>query len=192
MNAFLLKPIAKKVLVLLSVALSLNAVGETVNNCVDISNDVKIAVEKDTSKVLMVVEDALVINEGCAADIVKAAIMASKADAKLANQIVQTAVTVAPKMAGVINDAATSVIPGLAVTAPVADVTRPVTVADGKNPGKNPVLNSPEPEAKKTLDSPEPSISMGPVRGVFLTPPVSGPLPPRTSTNPVSPSNSIP
>ena len=67
---------------------------------------VRVAVEKDPSKVLMVVEDALVINEGCAADIVKTAIIASKADPAFAAQIVKTVESVAPKMAGVINDAA--------------------------------------------------------------------------------------
>ncbi|WP_395744012.1 hypothetical protein [Prosthecobacter sp.] len=160
---------------------------QTATNCTEIANDVKVAVEKDPSKVLMVVEDALVINEGCAADIVKTAIIASKADAALAGQIVQTGVSVAPKMAGVINDAANSVVPGLAVAAPVpaAQVERPVTVS-GKNPiviDKNPVI------PPSTPDFFIPSN----IRGVFLLmPPISGPLPPRIITNPVSPSNSIP
>ena len=163
---------------------------QSVSNCTDISNDVKAAVEKDPAKVLMVVEDALVINEGCASDIVKAAITASKADPTLAGQIVQTAVSVAPKMAGVIKDAASSIVPGLAVTTPAApsDIERPVTVSEknpGKNPGKNPIL----PTATSDDDFFVPSS----IRGVFLLmPPVSGPLPPRVITNPVSPSNSIP
>ena len=157
-------------------------------NCTDISNDVRVAVEKDPSKVLMVVEDALVINEGCAADIVKTAIIASKADAKMAGQIVQTGVTVAPKMAGVINDAASSVVPGLAAAAPAAgEVERPITVS-GKNPGKNPIDKNPV-IPTSTPDFFIPSS----IRGVFLLmPPISGPLPPRIITNPVSPSNSIP
>jgi hypothetical protein len=92
-------------------------------------------------------------------------------------------------MAGVIKDAAGSIVPGLAVTtpAPASDVERPVTVSEknpGKNPGKNPIL----PPAKDD-DFFVPSS----IRGVFLIqPPSSGPLPPRTNTNPVSPSNSIP
>ena len=157
-------------------------------NCTEISNDVKVAVEKDPSKVLMVVEDALVINEGCAAEIVKTAIIASKADAKMAGQIVQTGVTVAPKMAGVINDAASSVVPGLVAAAPAAaEIERPITVSEkysGKNPiDKNPVVPT------STPDFFIPSN----IRGVFLLmPPISGPLPPRIVTNPVSPSNAIP
>lgn len=135
----------------------------------------------------MVVEDALVINEGCAGDIIKTAIVASKADPAMAAQIVKTGISVAPKMAGVINDAATSVVPGLAVAAPASapEVERPVTVSE-KNPvvvDKNPVV------APATPDFFIPSS----IRGVFLLmPPISGPLPPRIITNPVSPSNSIP
>ena len=157
-------------------------------NCTDISNDVRVAVEKDPSKVLMVVEDALVINEGCAADIVKAAIIASKADPKLAGQIVQTGVTVAPKMAGVINDAANSVMPGLVASAPVGEVERPITVS-GKNP-KNPIVIDKNP----VVPTSEPDFFIpSSIRGVFLLmPPISGPLPPRIIINPVSPSNSIP
>lgn len=153
------------------------AVGE--DKCRDISNDVKAAVEKDPAKVLMVVEDALVINEGCAGEIVKAAITASKADTTQADQIVQTALSVAPKMAFEINDAALSLVPGLTAVKPVEQ--RPVTVS-GKNPDKNPVLDSPEPE-KKTLDSPEPFVSFGPVRGLFLfQSPITGRLPVSPST----------
>lgn len=164
------------------------ATAQSPANCTEISNDVRVAVEKDPSKVLMVVEDALVINEGCAGDIVKTAITASKADATLAGQIVQTGVAVAPKMAGVINDAALSVVPGLAATAPAAEVERPI-MASGKNP-KNPVVvdkNPVVPESKPDFYIPSS------IRGVFLLmPPISGPLPPRIITTPVSPSNSIP
>lgn len=155
-------------------------------NCTEIANDVGAAVAKDPSKVLMVVEDALVINESCAADIVKAAIVASKADAALAGQIVQTAVSVAPKMAGVINDAAASVVPGLVAAAPQDEVVIPVTASEKnpKNP-KNPVI----PTAPVEEDFFVPST----IRGVFLIqPPASGPLPCRCDTTPVSPSNSKP
>lgn len=157
---------------------------QTASNCTEISNDVRVAVEKDPSKVLMVVEDALVINEGCAADIVTTAITASKADTAMAGQIVQTAVSVAPKMAGVINDAAVSVVPGLAAAKPVIEIERPIAVMD-KNPDKNPVI--PAEPVKEDFFVPST------IRGVFiLQPPASGPLPPRTTTTPVSPSNSTP
>jgi hypothetical protein len=160
---------------------------QSASNCAEISNDVRVAVEKDPSKVLMVVEDALVINEGCAADIVKAAIIASKADAALAGQIVQTAVSVAPKMAAVINESANSVVPGLAAVAPVDESARPVTVAD-KNPSKNPIT---------PVVQEEDFFIPASIRGVYLIqPPASGPLPCdptyRCCCDPVSPAAAIP
>lgn len=72
--------------------------------CDEISNDVRKAVAADPAKTLMVVEDALVINESCACEIVRAAIEASKADETMKQQIVQTALAVAPKMAPVITE----------------------------------------------------------------------------------------
>ena len=162
------------------------------SGCSEISNDVSVAVSKDSSKVLMVVEDALVINEGCAADIVRAAIIASKADPALAAQIVQTAVSVAPKMASVIHEAAGKLVPGLAIADSSLDQgINPVILSEknpGKNPVKNPVLESPEP----VLESPEPSDMNWPIRGAPTMLPVFGPLLPRQDTNPVSPSNAVP
>jgi hypothetical protein len=155
------------------------------NGCTEISNDVSVAVSKDSSKVLMVVEDALVINEGCAADIVRAAIIASKADAALAAQIMQTAVSVAPKMASVIHEAAGKLVPGLAIAASSLDQGINPGILSEKNPGKNPAKNP-------VLESPEPSDMNWPIRGVSMVLPVFGPLLPRQDTNPVSPSNAVP
>lgn len=160
---------------------------QSTTNCAEISNDVSVAVSKDPSKVLMVVEDALVINEGCAGEIVKAAIVASKADSATANQIVETAISVAPKMAAVITDTATSLVPGLATAAPApSDKDVVPVVASEKNPGKNPIVA----EAPVEEDFFVPST----IRGVYLIqPPASGPLPcddnNRCNCNPVSPSN---
>jgi hypothetical protein len=160
-------------------------------NCSEIANDVRTAVEKDPSKVLMVVEDALVISEGCAGDIVKAAIIASKADASLANQIVQTASNVAPKQVAAINEAASSVVPGIAAvtTAPAISSTEPVELTSAKNPGKNPVMPSKNPVVIPPTAE-EDFFVPATIRGVFLIqPPASGPLPPPpTTTTPVSPS----
>lgn len=164
---------------------------QSAGDCSGISNDVRVAVEKDPSKVLMVVEDALIINEGCAADIVRAAIMASKADPALAAQIVQTAVSVVPKMAGVINDAAGSLVPGLAAVVSADETAGPVTVS-GKNPGKNVLLNSPDPDEETTLDSPDPFGVPPSIRGVFI-PGLPSSVPTRVvNDNPVSPSVATP
>lgn len=157
------------------------------SSCSEIANDVRAAVEKDPTKVLMVVEDALVISEGCAGDIVRAAIAASKADATLANQIVQTASTVAPKQVVAINEAAASIVPGVAVASatPSAAVEQPVALTSEKNPGKNPVM----PKNPVVPPAPEEDFFVpATIRGVFLIqPPASGPLPPPTNPNPVSP-----
>jgi len=150
--------------------LALPHAAQAQSGCSEIAGDVRVAVEKDPSKVLMVVEDALVINEGCAGDIVTAAIIASKADPALASQIVQTAVSVAPKMAGVINEAAAAIIPGLATSAPVQEEFRPVV--SEKNPGKNPIV---VPSAPLVADD---FFIPASIRGVYLIqPPASGPLP---------------
>ncbi|MGV3662918.1 MAG: hypothetical protein ACO1TE_22225 [Prosthecobacter sp.] len=171
-------------------AVAHSALAQASGNCSEIANDVSVAVTKDPSKVLMVVEDALVINEGCAGDIVKAAIMTSNADSATANQIVQTAVSVAPKMAAVINDAASSVVPGLVAAAPAPQEPVQPIVIDEKNPGKNPVVPV---ETVVEEDFFVPST----IRGVYLIqPPSSGPLPcdrnKRCDCNPVSPAVAIP
>jgi hypothetical protein len=165
---------------------------QAAGNCSEIANDVRVAVEKDPSKVLMVVEDALVINEGCAGDIVRAAITASKADATLAGQIVQTASSVAPKQAVAINEAAASIVPGIAAVAaaspaPVITEVLPA-VASGKNPGKQPVMPVEPPPPEEDFFVPST------IRGVFLIqPPASGPLPPPPTTpTPVSPAIAVP
>ncbi|HBJ83503.1 MAG TPA: hypothetical protein DDZ88_06465 [Verrucomicrobiales bacterium] len=163
--------------------------GQSVDGkCSEIVKDVTTAITKDPSKVLMVVEDALVINEGCAAEIVRAAILASKADAVLASQIVQTATAVAPRMAAAIDNAAQELIPGY-----VSSQTNPVELtASGKNPGKNMTLDSPEPEEEETtLDSPVPGGSAFPLRGVSVPGAPTGSIV-RTNTNPVSPSTASP
>lgn len=138
------------------------------SGCEDIARDVAAAIEKDPSKALMIVEDALVINESCACEIVKAAIVASQADSTLVNQIVQTGISVAPKMSGVIMDCATAVSPAATITN-VAVPTSYDPTDSGKNPDKNPLPVAPVEEDF----IPVPSI-----RGVYLIqPPPTGFVP---------------
>lgn len=134
--------------------------------CDKIAQDVTESVIKEPSKVLMIVEDALVINETCACEIIKAAITASKADAPMVKQIVQTAVAVAPKMSPVIIDCANQVSPGAVDTSD--DAVQTVKTTSGK-------------DAKNVLPEPvqpprESSYSGGPVslRGVYLMAPSAG------------------
>lgn len=171
--------------------------------CDKIAQDVRESVTKEPSKVLMIVEDALVINENCACEIVKAAITASKADKAMAKQIVQTAVAVAPKMSPVIMECANAVSPGAVEVSDQAQVASKKSGKDAKNvlPGESVV-----PPADKSTDYT--STGMASIRGVYLMAPAVGgflhddggddtpghrggkPKPPRrrTTTDPLSPS----
>jgi hypothetical protein len=139
------------------------------DTCAEVSADVTTAVSKDPSKVLMIVEDALVINETCACEIVKAAITAANADEALKQQIVQTAIAVAPKMSAIIAECA-----GVATAATEEVVAKADTVEvmdSGKNP-KNPVLPVAPPPAE---DDDIVAFGKGPIdiRGVYLIQPAA-------------------
>ncbi|MBK8095168.1 MAG: hypothetical protein IPK32_25155 [Verrucomicrobiaceae bacterium] len=191
----------------LILALAGSVIAQSGNPCAEISNDVRTAVEKDPAKVLMVVEDALVINEACAGEIVKAAIIASKADNTLASQIVQTATTVSPKMTVAINAAAASVSPGVAAMtaapAPVAEIpSSEPTYNSGKNPvnvysEKNPVnvysSKNPKQQIRDAAPDESPDFYIpSTIRGPFLImPPSSGPIRPFVPV-PVSPAVALP
>lgn len=74
--------------------------------CDKVFEEVRAAVELEPQKILVIVEDAMVANESCACEIVKAAILGSKANSELTKQIVLTATHVAPKMAPLIAECA--------------------------------------------------------------------------------------
>ena len=69
------------------------------------------AIAKDPAKVLELVSKLVAANESCAADVVKAAIITTKANNELVDQIVETAATSAPKQISQIAAAATAVAP---------------------------------------------------------------------------------
>ncbi len=146
-------------------ALSLSAVWAE-DSCEGIAKDVSTAVAKEPGKVLMIVEDALVINETCANSIIKAAIVASNANATLVNQIVQTGISVAPKMTAAIMDAASAAAPGASITGPVV-----VAAPSGKE-AKNPI---PVVEAEDDDFVAVPSS----LRGIYLLQPPPGGFLPR-------------
>ncbi len=145
--------------------------------CDDISRDVTAAIEKEPGKVLMIVEDALVINETCACEIIRAAILASKADATQVNQIVQTAISVAPKMSGVIMDCATSTSPGTQITSQAM-----TAITESGKDVKNPVPTV-APAVQEEEFSPIPSS----IRGVYLIQTPGGFLPRSKDKDPISP-----
>ena len=113
-------------------AFASGAWAESKPRCDAIAKDVQASITKEPNKVLMVVEDALVINESCACEIVKTAIKASHADAAMVKQIVQTALAVAPKMAPVIMECSGSApVEGKPET--VAKATAAPSGKDAKN-----------------------------------------------------------
>ncbi|MFM2179459.1 MAG: hypothetical protein RL015_3557 [Verrucomicrobiota bacterium] len=134
------------------------------SSCQGIADDVTTAVSKEPGKVLMIVEDALVINESCACEIIKAAILASQADASLVNQIVQTAISVSPKQSGIIMDCATSISPN---SLSATDMTAGTT--SGKDV-KNPLPVEPAPSEPEEDFKPIPSN----IRGIYLMQPPAG------------------
>ena len=146
-----------------ALATSLSFAG-TSNPCDKIAQDVRDAVAKDPSKVLMQVEDALVINESCACEIFKAAIVGANADAALTKQIVETAVAVAPKMTAVIQECAAG---GTAV--------EPAVVSGKNGAGKN--ANAFTVQPPKEDDSNGADFNQGgriDIRGIYLSMPAAG------------------
>ncbi|MCB1224246.1 MAG: hypothetical protein KDK99_00420 [Verrucomicrobiales bacterium] len=147
-------------------ALMATSSAQAAPRCDELAADVQAAIAKDKSKTLMIVEDALVVNESCACDIVRAAIQAADADETLVQQIVQTAIAVAPKMAPVITECAGMDQNGI----PKAVVASGKSGKDGKSvvPMKAPaeVL----PPQKKSDTSSEYAIPSN-IRGVYLMAP---------------------
>lgn len=153
------------------------------STCDDISRDVRAAVSKDPSKVLMILEDALVINETCACEIVKAAITASNADDASVKQIVQTALAVAPKMSAVITECAAAAAPGsgnsIASVSSGKDKTSFTNTGSEKNPigsmlasgSKNPSSSIIAPEASEGSDFSDSWATN--IRGVYLIQPAA-------------------
>ena len=80
--------------------------------CDKVAADVRAAIEANPSKVLIIVEDAMVTSEACACEIVKTALIASRADADLARQIVLTATNVSPNLTQLITECARGVLAG--------------------------------------------------------------------------------
>jgi hypothetical protein len=89
-------------------------------DCDNVAKRVIAEIKKDPQKVLMVVEDFMVSNPNCAAEIVKAAVTSTKGPADLKKQIAITATHVDPEMAKAIADAIASVAPEEATEIQVA------------------------------------------------------------------------
>lgn len=154
-----------------------SAFAGTVSNCDRVSSQVRAEVEKDPAKVLMVVEDFMVANESCACEIVKAAILASKADADMVKQIVVTATNVSPNMSKVIVECASAVAPEHAGAIQASNEN---TYGDRSKMAKHPTSIQPVDSGSGGSDSSSNPAFMG--TGVYLVQPSAGGLVTSTET----------
>ena len=166
------------------------ALAEPTSPCLQAASDVSQAVTKDPKKVLLIVEDALVINESCACEIVRAAIQSSGAYSALVEQIVQTAISVAQSQSAIIIECAKTSGQPLAQSEktegesgknPVSRDSSEVNpsgknaIADSSGSGAtNPIM--PEVSADGSANKGGPSLGnfAGNVRGVYLVYPAAG------------------
>lgn len=80
-------------------------------DCLALSVSVKNAVKNEESKVLEIVSKEVAAAPGCACEIVKSAIEASKADVKTVAAIVEAAATAAPEQMRLVSQCAVAVAP---------------------------------------------------------------------------------
>jgi hypothetical protein len=151
------------------------------NTCDKIAQDVFDSVGKDPAKVLMIVEDALVINGTCACEIVRSAIKASNADAAMVKQIVQTSIGIAPKMTAVIEECAGVDVSGARTAAATStDSGKDVVDVSGKQgSGKDGAMNIQPPKDGTADGSTRGAGSNGnfagsAIRGPYLIQPATG------------------
>ena len=125
--------------------------------CDKVSIAVRTATEQSPQKVLVIVEDAMVADEDCAGEIVKAAILASHANADLIKQIVLTATNVAPRLSALIAGSAAEVAPDQAVA--IEDTSKNAIEV--------------QPASEKSSDDDYRSAPQD-IRGVYLIQPATG------------------
>jgi hypothetical protein len=121
-------------------------------SCAEVARKIQSDVAARPERVLIIVEDALVVDESCACEVVKAAIVASKAGPKLVGHIVFTAVTATAKSAALIAECATAASPDAA-----AEIRSALTKALGEN--SSVVVSSPSPSPEAFAGQPSTSTS---------------------------------
>ena len=141
-----------------------------VKKCSAVYKSASKAIAKDPVKVLELVSKLVAANESCAADVVKAAIITTKANKELVGQIVETAATAAPKQLSQIAAAATAVAPDTSpqIAAVVNKINAQVGTLDSTQARPVHPLDFPE------GDAPKYSGESGP-RHPLVGPPAGGP-----------------
>ena len=180
------KPLPSNPLKRLGVGLAVAAatvVNSFAADCDAVAASVSKKVEAEPEKVLMIVEDAMSTHDKCACEIVKSAIVASRASGRLVGEIVFTAVISSESMAPTVAECAISVAPDSAsqirsaLKRALSDAGDSAPVSYGKNPvsGKNAY-------GKDTVPSADPVDEGGfdfgraplDVRGIYLLAPSPG------------------
>lgn len=100
----------KLLIATVSIATASQALAEKVN-CQTLSNTVKISVAANKSRVLELVSTYIGQNESCACEVVKAAIVASDANANLVADITEAAIIASPNQIELIGQCAVAVAP---------------------------------------------------------------------------------
>lgn len=160
--------------------------------CEEVVKTMQAEIAAEPSRVLLAVENALTVNSSCACEIIKAAIIATKADNEMVGEIVFAAVNAAPAEAAKIVECAAAEAPKATPAIrnamqkamgtdgeekPVAETAEP----SGKEPvGKEPVGKAPvgkqvvgkEPAPVPPSDKPD-FGEIGPV-GIYIVPPIGG------------------
>ena len=110
--------------------------------CTEVIAKLEGEIAKEPARVLLSVEDALNANDSCACQIIKAAIVASKADPKLVGEIVSTAINAAPTAASTIGECALAASPEAASEIKTA---MQAALGQGDGAGKEPISSGKEP-----------------------------------------------
>jgi hypothetical protein len=145
-------------------------------DCETLAASVTNKVEADPEKVLMIVEDAMSRHDKCACEVVKSAIVASRASGRLVGEIVFTAVISSERMAPTVAECVISVAPDSAsqirsaLKRALSDTGK--NTAYGKNPykGKEPIPPA-DPVDDGGLDFGRAPLD---VRGIYLLAPSPG------------------
>jgi hypothetical protein len=163
--------------------------------CTEVITRLESEISKEPARVLLSVEDALNSNDSCACDIIKTAITASHADAKLVGEIVSTAINTVPTAASTIGECALTAAPEAAKEIKAAMQT---VLGQGDGVGKAPISKESagkEPIGKEPISAGKTPIMLPPaqvtgdtdvavrpvdIQGIYFAVPGSGGTPPTT------------
>ena len=151
-------------------------------DCETIADSVTRQVEAAPGNVLMIVEDSMANHEKCACEVVKAAIVASKANEKLVGEIVFAAVIASESMAPTVAECAISVAPDAASQIRSALKRALSDAGTSDEGGKAPVYSGKNGYGKDLIPSAEAVDDSGfdfgraplDVRGIYLLAPSPG------------------